>query len=66
MSDRPYELDIDGPLLRKQRQWLLDAMFASTGQFDIIAGLINLTDAIANQAHDKYQIDCLLTEDTDG
>ena len=33
---------------------------------DLLEGLINLTDDIADEAHDDHGIDCLLEEDEDG
>lgn len=64
-----YELSIDGPLFRAQRELLLKvADLARRGQSYAPApgdeglweGLLGLTDAVADQAHDRYGIDCLL------
>ncbi len=80
MSDRTYKLNINGSLLRKQRELLLRLTpefysFRSRDRIvvpcqpddhELLDGLVELLDEIADQAHDKYQIDCLLTEDTDG
>ena len=66
---------IDGPTFRKQRQLLLRlACLAREGQAyrvidadqDLLDGLVNLTDVIADQSHDKYGVDCLLKPDTTG
>jgi hypothetical protein len=66
----PYGLDpIDGPAFRKQRQLLLslatlaregETYRASSADQDLLDGLVNLTDVIADQAHDKHGVDCLL------
>ena len=56
-----YALRIDGPLLAKQRQWLLDLAEKTTGDGrDHLEGIIALLDEIADQAHDRHGIDCLL------
>ena len=56
-----YALRIDGPLLAKQRQWLLDlAEHTSNEGCDHLEGVIALLDEIADQAHDQHGIDCLL------
>ncbi len=76
MSDQTYTLNnLDGPLFRQQRAWLintaavaahaLDANGVATFQLtkadvELLDGLVELTDAIADQAHDRYGIDCLL------
>ena len=60
---------IDGPVFRAQRKRLLelaDALnrgkAAQLGSDDeeLLDGLVNLTDAIADQAADRYRIDALL------
>ncbi len=66
-----YSLNIDGPQFRAQRALLLK-LLARTQRFvpptsspeekELIEGLINLTDAIADQAHDRHGVDCLLDE----
>jgi hypothetical protein len=72
-----YSLRIDGPLLRSQRQWLLSlaettlrgvVRVAEPGGPDLLEGVLELLDQIADQAHDRYGIDCLLEEpaETDG
>ena len=56
-----YALRIDGPLLAKQRQWLLDLTeHTSNESRDHLEGIIAFLDEIADQAHDQYDIDCLL------
>ncbi len=57
----PYFLTIDGPALRHQRAYLLSLResWVDTPELD---GIIHLLDEIADQAHDKYEIDCLLEE----
>ena len=50
------------------------SLFARKGQAhqvnnadqELLVGLVNLTDVIADQAHDKYGVDCLLKPDTTG
>ncbi len=59
-----YALRIDGPLLRRQRQWLLGLAEKTTGDDrDHLEGIIALLDEIADQAHDRHCIDCLLESD---
>lgn len=67
-----YSLLIDGPLFRKQRE-LLIALAASArngrtvhlryNETQLLDGLVELTDAIADQASD-HGIDCLIAEPT--
>ena len=66
-----YDLRIDGPLLRAQRERLLELanglqrgipIQAAPDDKHLIDGLINLTDEIADQAADRYGIDCLVSE----
>jgi len=66
-----YDLRIDGPLLRAQRERLLELanglqrgipIQAAPDDRRLIDGLINLTDEIADQAADRYGIDCLVSE----
>jgi hypothetical protein len=66
-----YSLRIDGPLLRSQRQWILGlaettlrgvVRVAEPGGPDLLEGVLELLDQIADQAHDRYGIDCLLEE----
>ena len=58
-----YTLRIDGPKLRAQRQAMLDLLNGTLtdGQREMLEGLVNMLDEIADQAHDNYGIDCLLT-----
>lgn len=67
----PYQLSIDGPLLRRQRAMLIaladDARHNRPLQLgpshaELLEGLVELTDAIADQAHDEHGIDCLLPD----
>ncbi len=71
VRDRPqaYRLKIDGPLFRSQRQMLVQladhvreglACPSSPSDAELLEGLIHLTDAIADQAHDRFGLDCLL------
>ncbi len=65
-SKHDYELRIDGPLLAKQRRWLLDLADKTTGHGrEHLEGVVALLDEIADQAHDRYGIDCLLKPDAD-
>jgi hypothetical protein len=67
MSGERYELRIDGPELRRQReliyrlwrdpQW--NAAF-SVADMERLDGLAGLLDSIADQAHDRHGVDCLL------
>ena len=63
--------NIDGPTFRLQRQLLLKLQQLAAGRIsnvldpgnqELLEGLIELTDALADQAHDNYGIDCLLDE----
>lgn len=67
-----YTFSLDGSLFRRQRQFLLFLMERSRDKGkprpqlpadaeEMLEGLISLTDEIADQAHDRYGIDCLLT-----
>jgi len=60
-SGATYDLKIGGPEFRAQRQFLLrlQALCPSPEDTELLEGLINLTDAIADQAFDRYGIDCL-------
>lgn len=67
-----YSLSLDGPLLRRQRELLIaltnDArngrqVQLSAEKIKLLEGLVELTDAIADQAH-EHGIDCLIDEPT--
>ena len=64
-----YSLNIGGPEFRKQRELLQRLQgsaeaempyWAAPGEAEWLEVLINLTDAIADQAHDRHGVDCLL------
>ena len=68
-EQRQYTLHIDGKLFRGQRELLMrllalvhgkQAYQPKPGDEGLLEGLVNLTDAIADQAHDRHGIDCLL------
>jgi hypothetical protein len=68
---KPYALRIDGPLLRKQRRLLMQIADAVRnkrpyqplpGDEGLLEGLLSLTDELADQAHDRHGIDCLLCD----
>jgi hypothetical protein len=68
---KQYGLHIDGKLFRAQRQLLLKIAdlvrrkqpYEPTGGDEaLLEGLLNLTDAVADRAHDQHGIDCLLNE----
>lgn len=68
---QPYQLSIDGPLLRRQRALLIaladDAhhnrsVRLGSSHAELLEGLIELIDAIADQARDEHGIDCLLPD----
>ncbi len=65
-----YDLELDGPLFRAQRELLLRLHHAAgmgesiplgPAEEELLEGLLGLTDAIADQAADCYGIDCLLS-----
>jgi len=65
---------INGPLFRNQRLLLLkiadlaqkkQPYMPAAGDDDLLEGLVNLTDDIADEAHDQHGIACLLEEDED-
>jgi hypothetical protein len=61
-----YALRIDGPLLANQRQWLLDLADKTTGHGrEHLEGILALLDEVADQAHDRHGIDCLLKPEAD-
>ena len=64
-----YHLAIDGPAFRSQRKLLLKLQGLAAGRIpnvpdpgdrELLEGLIELTDELADQAHDNHGIDCLL------
>ena len=64
-----FDLKIDGPVLREQRLLLLAVANdlnrgrrqpGYPGEKELVEGLLSLTDEIADQAADRYGIDCLL------
>ena len=56
-----YALRIDGPLLRSQRQWLLELAERTTQEDrEHLEGILSLLDEVADQAHDRYGIASLL------
>ena len=67
-----YSLRIDGPLLRNQRRLLLrlsdsirsDVPYVSNAADEkgLFEGVVSLLDEIADQAHDRHGIDCLLED----
>jgi hypothetical protein len=73
MNDmKRYDLHLDGGLFRAQRELLLkiadlarrkQPYEPAPGDDDLLEGLAGLTDAIADQAHDRYGIECLLDDD---
>jgi hypothetical protein len=69
-----YTLHIDGELFRVQRELLTKIADLARqkqpyspmpGDEVLLDGLVELTDAIADQAHDQHGIDCLLVDDDD-
>ena len=69
---KDYQFDLDGLAFRAQRELLVKlADLAGRGQHyepaqgdtDLLEGLAAVTDAIADQAHDRHGIDCLLSDD---
>lgn len=71
---KPYALRLDGPLLRDQRRLLLRIANAVRngrcyeplpGDDRLLEGLLSLTDEVADQAHDRHGVDCLLADDND-
>jgi hypothetical protein len=69
---KSYQLALDGQLFKQQRTRLLE-WHAVAGRrpyeftaedAEALAGLVNLCDALADQAHDEHGIDCLLDEET--
>ena len=68
---KPYALQIDGKLFRRQRELLMrlgalvhgkQTYKPKPGDEALLEGLLSLTDEIADQAHDQHGIDCLLVD----
>jgi hypothetical protein len=66
---KQYALHIDGKPFRAQRGLLVkmadlvrrkQPYKPSPADGELLEGLLNLTDAIADQAHDQHDIDCPL------
>ena len=64
-----YKLHLDGELFRRQRQLLLKILDAvsrhepyvpAASDAELLEGTAVLLDEIADQAHDRYGVDCLL------
>lgn len=71
---KQYTLHIDGQTFRAQRELLTKIVDLAQqkrpyepapGDEVLLDGLMELTDAIADQAHDQHSIDCLLDEEDD-
>jgi hypothetical protein len=71
----PYCLRIDGPTFRTQRELLarLEGLASQAspyqpapGDREALEGLVELVDELADQAHDRHGIDCLLVREDDG
>jgi hypothetical protein len=75
MNDtKDYALHLDGQHFRAQRELLVKLADLARGKRpyepapddgELLEGLVALTDTIADQAHDRHGIDCLL-HDGDG
>ena len=68
---KSYALELDGPLFRTQRGLLLrlhhaagqgESVNLGPKEHELLEGLLGLTDAIADQAADRDEIDCLIPE----
>ena len=68
-QNHAYMLNLDGPLLRRQRELILRLGAAANrglpyvpqaGEGALWEGLSSLLDEVADQAHDQHGIDCLL------
>jgi len=66
-----YPLHIDGQAFRAQRELLMkitdlaqrkQPYVPAPGDEGLLEGLVELTDAVADQAHDQHGIDCLLDD----
>jgi len=70
-----YVLHIDGQLFRAQRKLLMEianlahhkrSYKPTPGDEGLLEGLMGLTDTIADQAHDRHGVDCLLNNAAGG
>lgn len=70
MNEQNYRLSIDGPKFCEQRELLILLVDAARSgrpyelgsqRVELLEGLVNLTDVVADQAHDRYGIDCLIS-----
>jgi hypothetical protein len=68
-NDKTYRLHLDGELFRRQRELLMrlaalvhgkKVYKPKPGDERLLEGILSLTNAIADQAHDQHGIDCLL------
>lgn len=69
---KEYRLNLSGPELKAQRR-LIEKLLEERDELvelleeecvqDTLLGLQNLLDSLADQAHDAYGIDCLLTDE---
>jgi hypothetical protein len=60
-----YRLRIDGPLLREQQKVLIGILAGQKHTQETrrtLEGILELLDEVADQAHDRHGIDCLLCE----
>jgi hypothetical protein len=69
---KQYSLNLDGPLFHKQRELLMkiadlarqkQPYSPTSGDEVLLDGIVELTDEIADQAHDRHGIDCLLVDE---
>jgi hypothetical protein len=69
---KQYSLNIDGKLFRSQRELLLKITdlarqkrpySLTPGDEVLLEGLLELTDELADQAHDRHGINCLLVDE---
>jgi hypothetical protein len=67
-----YALRLDGGAFRAQRELLMkiadltgrgQPYEPAPGDEELLDGLLELTDEISDQAHDRYGIECLLSGD---
>ena len=70
-DEKRYSLHVEGPLFRAQRELLVkitdlvrrkQPYEPAAGDEGLLEGLLGLTYAIADQAHDRHGIDCLSDE----